>query len=245
MEDVFASFYFALEDYFQEGQKPSAKYANSGSPAIYFFDPAAYNRARREMINEVCGRCKNNTNNECTAYANQKKLLNEVQELVPNVSSHANKDIMKDYFCYESIQKKQNGYVHTENLKSIFLPNIDEPECCECCNLPVAYYCSRLSPRIRAQSGQFLAFSLSVHPQLSENIKDVDGRETLFKNRLSFDYMALDEIQKHYLRKGDKRYPFLLKMVLPKDMCHELAGLLRKFGIKKIRYYPELTHLKD
>lgn len=233
-EDVFAALYFAMEDYIKE-----AKDIEQGDPAVYFFAPAAYNRARKEMIQDVCMTC---CRNDCPAYKNQALLLKEGRELVPNVSVQANQGILRDYFCNRYSEDGHSGYVHSCEESEILSEENRGSGCCEYCKLPVAYYCSRLSPRIRAQSGQFLAFSPNVHPYIK---KQTEGEAKTYEQRLSFDYMALDEIQKQYLQGRAGRRPFLLKMVIPKEQCKELAGLLRLFGIKTMKYYPELTNLKD
>lgn len=237
-EDVFAAFYFALEDYIKGEQKK-----NSISPAIYLFDPAAYNKARVKIINTICGNnCKNEP--KCKSYKNQYKLLKNKWDFVPNVALHANRKIMVDYFCTEHFSNDNSLKVYIQNENNI-LGLKKEKKYCECCKLPVAYYSSRLSPRIRAQSGQFLAFSLDVHPELIEKKKDDNGKLLSYEERLSFNYMALDNIQEYYLNNNILQHPFLLKMIIPEKECNDLAQLLRKFGIKTMKYYPELTHLKD
>lgn len=75
--------------------------------------------------------------------------------------------------------------------------------------------------------------------------KKVDEEKGEIKEEWSFDYMALDIIQRYYLHGKIGRHPFMLKMVLPQKECYELAGLLRKIGIKTMKYYPELTNLKE
>ena len=169
----------------------------------------------------------------------QTKLSKGQIELVPNVSVYANKDIMPDYFCHDYCETDDKG-IHVGDMDKI-LSVKQNPDICELCKLPVAYYCSRLSPRIRAQSGQFVAFHLMVHPYK----KSIDKENGAVEEKLFFDYMALDVIQNKYLSKDLKRRPFLLKMVIPQKECRELAGLLRKVGIKTMKYYPELTNLKD
>lgn len=228
-EDVFAALYFALEDYFKQ-----KKNIEKVSPAIYIFDPAAYNRARKEMISEACKSCSK----ECDAYDRQEKLLSQERELVPNVSVQANRNIMADYFCCDYFDKDNDKCIHLKDADKILS---DEQEICERCKLPVAYYCSRLSPRIRAQSGQFVAFNLTVHPYK----KKVGGEKGRVDEILSFDYMSLDVIQNKYLSTNTRRRPFLLKMVIPQKECQELADLLRKVGIKTMKYYPELSNLKE
>lgn len=152
---------------------------------------------------------------------------------------------MKEYFCIEYVGKKKKGIVHTGS-KSKDLSNYSSTDNCELCKLPVAYYCSRLSPRIRAQSGQFVAFSLDIGPRRKEDEEYLDGNiPSTDEERLSFDYMALNKVQDYYLDIKEDGQPFMLKLVIPQRDCESLAKLLRKFGIKTIKYYPELTNLKN
>lgn len=248
-EDVFAALYFALESYIKdEDGKNEDKKNNKACPAIYFLDPQAYNRARKEMIKEVCTKDGKTCSRlkECEAFKRQQVLMEDYRELVPNISVQVNEDIMEDYFCAKYVNKDKKGNIHKQDESSDLLNHPGEAHC-EFCKLPVAYYCSRLSPRIRAQSGQFLAFSLDINPRWKEDKEYEKNNQTpplRKEERLTFDYMALDKIQEYYLNGKETRHPFMLKLVIPNEYCKDLAKLLRKFGIKTIKYYPELTNLK-
>ena len=91
-----------------------------------------------------------------------------------------------------------------------------------------------LNPRIRAQSGIFLAYNLYAEPSI-----DVKG---------AYDYIALEKIQEYYLTRCQRpngKVQFLYKIEIDKSGMLEMVNAVRKMGISKERIYPELTSIGE
>lgn len=247
-EDIFGSLYFALEGYIK--QAPNEKPDDAVDAAVYLLDPAAYNRARADVIKAIIPmedkkRCHNpicadiHGDYECQQSQCQKhrecyvrRTAIETRDEVPNISVDLNRDIYAPLFCSQKrvYADGRRHYINSQLTK--FAPIDNSPMCFD---LPVAVYTSRLNPRIRAQSGQFVVYDPYTPPVfLCADVKkptDLNG---------CYDYIALDKIQEKWLQADESRRPFMLKLVVNSWVKHTLAQQLRHMGIYTIKYYPEL-----
>lgn len=96
--------------------------------------------------------------------------------------------------------------------------------------LPLAVYTSRLNPRIRSQSGIFVAYNLYAEPSAI-----ID----------SYDYIDLEKIQTYYFERSERKEKeqFLYRIVIEKTVAKEIAECLSRMGISKERIYPELANI--
>ena len=136
-------------------------------------------------------------------------------------------------FCEKKVDSPFRNLYYSGPDTQNYSPVTDAPLCF---NLPIAAYTSRLNPRIRAQSGQFMIFSPYTIPVLCQNAPD----ENVLKG--CFDYVALDMIQKRWLASHPTEKPFLLKMEISQPIKERLGRQLRILGIKTSNYYPELAN---
>ena len=98
--------------------------------------------------------------------------------------------------------------------------------------LPLAIYTSRLNPRIRSQSGIFVAYNLYTEPSCN-----ID----------SYSYMDIEKVQEYYLhtcKRANKEH-FLYKIIVDKLAAKEIAESLVRMGISKERVYPELANIGE
>ncbi len=119
-------------------------------------------------------------------------------------------------------------------------------------NLPLAVYTSRLNPRIRSQSGNFLAYSVFSRPVCCENEKTLSRAlceydEKKLRKTDYFKYLSLKDIQAFYMEVFEKDpnpgVPFLLEVIIPSGEKKQLAEYLYHAGFNKYRIYPELDNL--
>lgn len=243
-EDIFASLYFALEEHVKDQNKQP----DTADAAVYLFDPAAYNLARKNIIEQcipkessavcnkrMCRMCRGKNSildcSKCKIHRENyvRKSIYETGDLVPNVSIDLNRDIFDVLFLRNRRTDPYKVSYYTKgSLKG-------SPINCApmCFNLPVAIYTSRLNPRIRAQSGQFMVFDPYTLPIVNPSMTDLKG---------CFDYIALDTLQKNWLSEDNNRRPFLLKLIIRASVKKSLGEQLRYMGIKTGKYYPELSN---
>lgn len=216
-EDVFAALYFALEKVLNHQKKEGEQDA-----AIFIFSPHLYNEARQYMMENEAGQTS------CTeaAFRATMKTAGGFANRIPNIAAEYNEK-MYDMFLLGNMEyESANSYGHSRKI-----------ELCgkeEMAYLPIAIYTSRLNPRIRAQSGIFLAYNLYAEPS-----KDVNG---------AYNYMALENIQKYYMEKckrNIRKERFLYKIRIEKGGIAEIAKALYKMGISKERIYPELSSVGE
>ncbi|MBD5170095.1 MAG: FRG domain-containing protein [Oscillibacter sp.] len=239
-EDVFASLYFALEKYVQYKDPKEWTDNPDANAAIYLFDPAAYNRVRGLIIksnleclqsNNSCWSCRFKA---CQLFRNYiEQTVDSISEIVPNVSVGLNRDIFDVLFCEKKVDSPFRNLYYSGSAAQSYSPVTDAPLCF---SLPIAAYTSRLNPRIRAQSGQFMIFSPYTIPVLCQN----DPSKNILDG--CFDYVALDMIQKKWLASHPDEKPFLLKMEISRSIKEQLGRQLRILGVKTSNYYPELAN---
>lgn len=239
-EDVFASLYFALETYVQYKDPKYWTDNPDANAAVYLFDPAAYNRVRGLIIksNLTClqspNSCRSCRFTACQLFRNYiEQTVDCTSEIVPNVSIGLNRDIFDVLFCEKKVAPPFRPPYYSGPAAQNYSPVADAPLCL---NLPIAAYTSRLNPRIRAQSGQFMIFSPYTIPVLRQNPPDKNALEGCF------DYVALDMVQKQWLSSHPDEKPFLLKLEISQPIKKQLGRQLRILGIKTSNYYPELAN---
>lgn len=235
-EDVYSSLYFALEN---EILMKTGPYGGEDA-ALYILDPMLYNRARKMLISKVL---KEHPEQFCpmdTWFHRQGQSIQEMPDgHIPNLSVGYNKkryglfslDIPDD----EDINLSRASKYHEVDgePKSATLSQFE----LEMWNLPLAVYTSRLNPRIRSQSGQFIAYSPFSIPILSK-----DGKNYPSANH--FSYLSLLKIQKYFLECFNEEDPFMYEIKISAFAKNELGRYLRKAGINRYRIYPELENIK-
>ncbi|MEE1328575.1 MAG: FRG domain-containing protein [Oscillospiraceae bacterium] len=246
-EDAFSSLFFALEQYVE---KESVSYPKANA-SLYILDPMLYNRARKKLVkNTIVGKIKKLwTDNDTVWRSKQNEALDdEVDGYIPNMSERANAVQYGMFsmdlpvgFRFGLATCKQAHVSHNKKTQAITLDDCPE----ELINLPIAIHTCRLNPRVRNQSGQFIAYSPFVLPAYGKDDVDevVDGQPSIPRAR-RFSYISLLKIQDYYLRKFPGECPFMYDVQILPSAKEEVAEYLRKAGINRYRIYPELTNLK-
>lgn len=245
-EDAFTSLYFSLQDYI--GKKSESNMKTEGEieknekknvdAALYVLDPMLYNRARRKMITKQFHVCSTQPCLDTNCLMAQNRFcFDEAEGYIPNISVEYNKTRCR-IFAFD-IPKECNNCVNLAYLESskpvdqITLSDFER----QLLNLPLAIYTSKLNPRIRAQSGQFIAFSPFTLPAY--------GTKTTESAKGSFDYISLLEIQRYYLEEFPDEDPFMHEIIIKRTVKNDLGIYLSNSGINKYRIYPELENLKE
>lgn len=211
-ENAFTALYFALEKVLI-GEKSDSK----TDAALWIFSPQLYNEARKYMImNEAAKEA-------CTEAAFQKSLKTTegYDGMIPNISVKQNESIF-DMFLLGNVEyESPNKYGYKEEKQ------LSGHE--EMVYLPIAAYTSRLNPRIKAQSGIFVAYNLYAEPsKITE-----------------YDYMELNRIQEYYFQHCNREHKeqFLYKISIKRNAVRDIAGCIRNMGINKEAVYPELENV--
>lgn len=211
-ENAFTALYFALENVLIN-QTANVEH----DAALWIFSPQLYNEARKYMILNEAGKAP------CTeaAYRASMKTTEGYDGMIPNISVSQNESLY-DMFLLGNIQYEspnQLGYQEEKKLNGRK----------EMAYLPVAAYTSRLNPRIKAQSGIFVAFNLYTEP--SKNTE--------------YDYMALNKIQDYYFQCCERKTKeqFLYKIQINKDAVKDIAACVGSMGINTAVIYPELENI--
>lgn len=238
-EDAFSSLYFALEDYCDNKDKKPGE--EEKEACLLILDPVHYNFARKQMVRE------SPTDSECWRKIQNGLLNAEENGYIPNLSdSNIEKNLSMFSMKLEPrivkrMREKEKTYhqVSTKDTEKITIEDCLE----ELSNLPIAVHTSRLNPRIRCQSGQFMAFSPFALPAYGKDDNDYDSSEKPIRSR-RYAYMSLRSIQEYYLRTNENAKPFMYEIRIGKENKRTLATFLRNVGINRYRIYPELTHMK-
>lgn len=213
-EDAFTALYFALEGVMLNKEKQAHTDA-----ALWVFSPQLYNDARKYMI-------QNNAAKEpCTemVFKNSLKTVDGYDGMIPNISVEQNEKIY-DMFLLGNVEyESPNKYGYR---KKVTLSGHEEMA-----YLPLAVYTSRLNPRVRSQSGIFVAFNLYAEPSINDE----------------YMYIGLEKVQEYYMKHSNRknRKPFLYKIIIDRSCTREIADCLENMGINKSRIYPELSNIGD
>lgn len=247
-EDAFSSLFFALEHYVEKEESQMDESTRKADAAIYVLDPMLFNRARKKMVKthlkKMPLKCLLSTQD---AWVNEQNLAldRERDGYIPNLSAKGTTERF-GMFSMDIPAKiweqscKSNPYLESKCLAKDAKTS-DAAE--EIVNLPIAVHTSRLNPRIRTQSGQFIAYSPFVMPMYGpgEDSMDKPGKKI---RAYRFSYLSLSKIQQYYLEEFPDESPFMYEIRLASDIKEGVAEFLRKAGINRYRIYPELTHLK-
>ncbi len=212
-EDAFTGLYFALEPLITH-EKEMLK----NDAVIFVFSPHLYNDARNYMISEGASATS------CTerSFLASKKTAGCSDGLIPNIAVNYNKDVYDMFLMGNLNYESGNAY---GNEREMALNGKEEMA-----YLPLAVYTSRLNPRIRSQSGIFVAYNLYAEPSAI-----ID----------SYDYIDLEKIQTYYFERSERKEKeqFLYRIVIEKTVAKEIAECLSRMGISKERIYPELANI--
>lgn len=233
-EDAYTSLYFALEDYILNTR---VKRHKDHDAALYVMDPMLYNRARRMLFQKADREYREEFCPDDTWYHKQSRAIQEMREgHIPNLSISYNK---RRYGLFSFDVPLEEDVNIARKVK--FLPCKDSPEevrlgdfPLEVWNMPLAVYTSRLNPRLRAQSGMFLAFSPFSLPAC---------REGVCSGPSAFSYLALLNIQEYFLETFPKEDPFIYEIRILNSAKAKIGEQLKLAGIDKYRIYPELENL--
>lgn len=241
-EDAFSSLFFALEKYIME-EPIDYRYADA---ALYIMDPMLYNRARKMIISRLYHGTWADDPHAKWLYQQNQKLCDEVDGYIPNLSTKEN----LDQFPMFTLDFRRN--FPPETTGKMFHEVANKPENAtlndvieELMNLPLAVHTSRLNPRIRKQSGQFVAYSpfaLPVYKLGGDDVDDPQNRKDIRARR--FAYLSLLHIQEYFLRNFQDEKPFMYELRIRAGSKADIASYLRSTGISRYRIYPELTCLK-
>ena len=240
-EDIDTALYFALECEVNVNEKfcdkQDAKNYDYGDKdgIILILDPVRLNIACEELEEEY-------------GFLNplEKDDL-ERFEHIPNLSVLGTEEYYKEFTdLHQSTATSKKWIKSVKNAKKWSFEYLDKPSDEKIiARLPRAVYTSKINPRLKAQSGMFVAFSLLSRPMYPMGKSEVDP-----KHRIKlFEYESLDELQELYL-KGNlasgsvrkNRNPFLYKIIIPKEMKKSLGKRLHWLGFSKERFYPEIQN---
>lgn len=242
-EDAFSSLFFALETYIMD-EKLNHEDANV---SLYIMDPMLYNRARKMMVKKLLPKwpllwhCDKSI---AWLVQQNQSLDKEADGYIPNLSAKYNPE---KYGMFTMDLPKNFGYKGTSachlidgEAKDATLVELPD----EMLNLPIAVHTSRLNPRIRTQSGQFVAYSPFALPVYSTQHDDIDDPKKTEIRAYRYSYLSLLKIQQYFLDTFPHEHPFMYDLQISRDAKNGVAEYLRKSGINRYRIYPELTYLK-
>lgn len=267
-EDAFKSLFFALEDYVEDKKKQW----EAADAALYMMDPMLYNRARTMIIEKHLKDCAQEETERASLSKmliwlkrQNKKLIREQIGYIPNLSIQYNYEKYPMFSLSKAVSfdkpawnASQDQETHAETDNQV--PNTCHEITCssanatvdmvpdEIFNLPIAIHLSRLSPRIRTQNGQFVAFSpfaLPVYgktPDEDGNLVDEIDIKDIESNRYA--YLSLRKIQDYFLKAFPGENPFLYELHIKEDIKKSIGEQLRKAGSNRYNIYPELDNLK-
>lgn len=234
-DSAFRALYFALHktiEGLRNGQVPKS----NKSATITLFNPIIYNRQRNAVIS--------GGSSTPPSFWTSKEFF---QKIYHNEHGH----------CYKmpnlTVREDENSYdaflLGNRDFDVFFTGNTSmSQEYHNCADLdsigrelflPLAIWTSRWNPRIRAQSGSFVAFNLYTPPMATLPCSNVSNIPSEFR------YMSLDYVQERF-----KNYfpgeMFMYQIILDKDCCEEVARwLTESMGMSNFDVYPDLSKLKE
>ena len=211
-EDALTALYFAFEKLITNDVNSVGKNAS-----VMIFSPQLYNEARKQMIQEAA----KVTNCKEPSYDASMLTIAKYGGEIPNIAAKYNESIYDIFLLGNVKYETDTMYGNKMNME------LKQGE--EIAYLPMALYTSRLNPRLRSQSGIFLAYNLYAKPSIGND----------------FSYLELERIQDYYLYRCEceKKEPFLYKIIINKDAAGEFADFLKMIGISKEKIYPELSSI--
>lgn len=237
-------------------------------PVLYLFDPKLYNLARLRLLNKYSHLIEWHLSELPPLCETVKKDLKDAEQIENSIQEGSFSNVNVPNVSIPSIAKRYGihsmNLIYDCNMKNAALrddsvktkADLKTATFCtvhtlriDLWNLPMAIYTSRLNPRIKAQSGNFLAYSVFTRPLCCKEeatkprSAPEDNPNQIIKTDY-FEYISLQEIQKFYLESfpGDG-LPFLIKVIIPKGEKRALAQYLYHTGMNRFRIYPELDNL--
>lgn len=229
-------------------------FATAGHPlrdaAIYVLHPYFYNFVRNEII-----KLFPLMHHDPEAGSNYETTDTSIGGLIPNFSAHFNLTAPR-YRNYVT------GPNYMESLMDSKKWRIRNPLDDGAVNqekaplLPLAIQIPRNNPRIKRQSGTFLAFNLCEFPQKNDiNIMDdvYHGFRHVELEEIQKFYMCSEELQRRIAGKNNhpayeamrNHYPFLHKIRLFSAVVPDLHGVAAMLGKRKETVYPELYNIGE
>lgn len=205
--DQFVALYFAVNPDLESDRK--AIDDGKMCPVVYAFNPMGYSRTV-----------------ECLKSGNPNKAC--IYNLSPVVFDfNQNSEERDKYFVgdmsYENLVSHTNLYNTTDYIPS---PRTDL--------YPVPMVIEHTNPRIKAQSGVFVAYPLDAQPQSGQ------------KGECRYHYVDLLKIQNNYnilMKNCQINGPFLYTIEIHRNAIHSIRDELKQFNINSGKYYPELFKL--
>lgn len=201
-EQIFSSLYFALEDVIKNTSKVLEE-----NPRIWILNPVHFNRAMRKLGKKHSGHFEKDCHYFIPALYDDNK---EYGRYLP--------------FLYEKALDSKG--------KSSTAGNDEIKEQQDCDDYPRAIYAPYVNPRIKAQSGTFVIFSIYAKGE-----KKAQGYD--------FTRFSLEKLQDKFLREYPEERPFLSFIDIDKTYAQNIANEIRNAGITKRHVYPELTNIAD
>lgn len=235
-EDISASLYFATAGH------------SAGNAAIYVFHPYFYNFIRNEIIRMFPPK-----HQDVEGGSNFDTTDTSIGGLLPNFSAHFN-------LTAPRFNNYVTGPYHWESLMNPKMWRPRNPLDDGAVNLevapllPLAIQIPRNNPRIKRQSGTFLAFNLCEFPQKKDG-KDIDdvyhGFRHIELEEIQKFYMCSEELQRRITGKNDhpaysamrNRYPFLYKILLRSNAVPDLQRIAAMLGKREGTVYPDLYNI--
>ncbi len=204
--DPLVSLYFAI---FPDRIDDSMKVDNGEyQPVIYVFDPMAYSQAIRRML--------------------EGKTNLSIPDTISSVTFDINKNEEEITKYFVGDMSYNYLYEHNEKYSQVYVPN-DRGD-----PYPVPIIVQQSNPRIVAQSGTFVAYSLHAKPQTST-----------IENR--YDYLDLLRIQQRYLNflntSTNQTDKFIFPIYLRKEYLSDMKTSLKHLNISTGKFYPELSKI--
>lgn len=225
-QDAISALYFSLrnivDDNIDKIDSKELDYWLNSPAELYLFSPLIYNRAMRKVLiykKKTRGR----------KWKKQYRVLRKLEEDIIRVWGNEIPYIsMKEYESHYDAYVC--GNLSVENAIS-HLPFSDDVSSF----LPIAILTPKVYPRVKAQSGRFLAYNLYAKKCGSED---------------PYDYLDLNKLQEIFIEKFKKmgcadlrECVFLYKIILPNFVVQQrIATWLRAIGMKNDRVYPELEN---
>lgn len=149
---------------------------------------------------------------------------------LPNISILRNEAKYRDYILTD---RNEEGKVCFTNASDFLIQPSPPPSPDN--YLPLAVITSQLSSRIKAQQGHFVIYNLVVNYDVSNVSSKIEDIVCL--------YNIQKEMYEQAIQKQEEFNPFLIKLIIPKDMKKEVANTIKSYGIRKSSFYPELMNI--
>lgn len=236
-ENAFKSLYFALENNIKDLRKqvdPAKRVKKSVT--ITLFNPMTYNRQRNQVISKL----------SLNPYWSHEPFFEKIHENeVGRYYKMPNLSVAKDAEYYDAFLLGDRDFDRftlppTTSAYLNYLDCVKSHSMDKELFLPLAIWTSRWNPRIRAQSGCFVAFNLYMPPDLPPlDPSPSDPYPNIFK------YMSLDQIQDRFCRYFNGEM-FMYQIVIDESCCDEVAKWLTEgMGMSDSDVYPDLSKLKE